>query len=134
MKPDQKMQIPLFSLRLSIFIVMMIWTVDKFVQPEHAITVYENFYFIGGLSATIVYLIGALELVLLAAFLAGFRKRISYGIVLLIHGVSTVSSYQQYLSPFEGPNLLFFAAIPMLAACFTLYTLRDWDRLWVVDR
>jgi hypothetical protein len=45
--------------------------------------------------------------------------------VLLLHAVSTFSSYRQYLDPFN--NLLFFAAWPMLAACFTLYTLRDLD-------
>jgi putative oxidoreductase len=134
MDPNNRIPLTLFLLRLSIFIVMLVWTVDKFVQPQHAVTVYEHFYYIGGLTHTVVYVIGALELVLLAAFVAGYRKRISYGIVLLLHGVSTVSSYQQYLSPFEGPNLLFFAAIPMLAACFTLYTLREQDRLWTLDK
>jgi hypothetical protein len=46
--------------------------------------------------------------------------------------VSTFSSYKQYLAPFEGPNLLFFAAWPMLAACFTLFLLRDQDKKWSV--
>jgi putative oxidoreductase len=134
MDSNNRIPLTLFLLRISIFVVMLIWTVDKFVQPQHAATVYEHFYYIGGLSHTVIYVIGALELVLLAAFLAGYRKQISYGIVLLIHGVSTLSSYPQYLSPFEGSNLLFFAAIPMLAACFALYTLREQDRLWTLDK
>jgi putative oxidoreductase len=134
MDSNKRIPLTLFLLRISIFVVMLIWTVDKFVQPQHAATVYEHFYYIGGLSHTVIYVIGALELVLLAAFLAGYRKQISYGIVLLIHGVSTLSSYPQYLSPFEGSNLLFFAAIPMLAACFALYTLREQDRLWTLDK
>jgi hypothetical protein len=29
-----------------------------------------------------------------------------------------------------GPNILFFAAWPMLGACFALYYLRDHDTLW----
>src|SRR6266480_2149730 len=56
------------------------------------------------------------------------RNRV--GVVLLLHAVSTFSSFHQYLHPFEGPNLLFFAAWPMLGACFTLYYLRDLDTLF----
>lgn len=134
MKPDARISLSLFSLRLSIFVVMLVWTIDKFVQPQHAANIYAHFYFIGGLSENMVYVIGVLELILLAGFLAGYRKRLTYGIVFFIHGVSTVSSYQQYLSPFEGSNLLFFAAIPMLAACFVLYLLRDQDTQWAVGR
>jgi len=53
--------------------------------------------------------------------------------VLLLHGVSTLSSFHQYRFPFENKtNLLFFAAWPMLAACFTLYYLRDLDTRWRV--
>ncbi len=132
MKPEQKLEISLLCLRLSVFVVMLMWTIDKFVRPEHAAAVYEHFYFIGGLTQQSAAVIGALELLLLSAFVLGYQKRISYGIVLVIHGVSTLSSWQQYLSPFEDSNLLFFAAIPMLAACFTLYLLREQDRLWTI--
>jgi hypothetical protein len=66
----------------------------------------------------------------LLAFVAGAWQRWTYGAVLLLHGVSTLSSWQQYLNAFD--NLLFFAAWPMLAACFALYLLRDADRLWTV--
>jgi hypothetical protein len=52
-----------------------------------------------------------------------------YGVPgLIFHAISTLASYRQYLAPFD--NLLFFAAWPMLAACFTLYLLRDLDTRW----
>ena len=63
----------------------------------------------------------------------GAWKSVTYGAVLLLHAVSTLSSYQQYLHPFEGANLLFFAAWPMLAARAALFLLRDVD-VWVVGR
>ena len=66
---------------------------------------------------------------LLIAFVAGAWRRFSYGAVFTLHAISTVSSYKQYLDPFEGPNLLFFAAWPMLTACLGLYLLRDEDVL-----
>jgi hypothetical protein len=53
-------------------------------------------------------------------------------LVFVLHGISTLSSYRQYLDPFD--NLLFFAAWPMLAACFALYSLRDLDTRWTLAR
>jgi hypothetical protein len=81
-----------------------------------------------------MYTVAIGELALLAAFVAGAVKPWSYGLVTLLHGISTLASFRQYLAPFEGPNLLFFAAWPMLAACVALFLLRDRDTLGVVGR
>jgi hypothetical protein len=122
----------LLFLRLGVFVVMLFWTVDKFVNGPHAARVFQNFYGLGGLGPAVFVALGAAELILILAFVAGYRKRVTYGLVLLLHGISTISSYRQYLDPFA--NLLFFAAWPMLAACFALYRLRDLDTDWVIDR
>lgn len=120
----------LFLLRLGVFIVMLVWTLDKFVNPDHAAQVYAFFFGIGGLGETAFYVIGGLELLVVLAFVAGLSKRLTYGIVLLLHAASTLGAWRQYLDPFS--NLLFFAAWPMLAACVTLYLLRDLDTRWVI--
>jgi len=122
--------VALLVLRVTVFAVMLVWTIDKFVRPAHATSVYEHFYFLRGLGPAIIYSIGIAELVLLIGFVMGFAPWLTYGLVLLLHAVSTFSSFHQYLHPFEGPNLLFFAAWPMLGACFTLYYLRDLDTLF----
>lgn len=127
MNQQQRLSISLLMLRLGVFLVMLMWTIDKFARPDHAAGVFANFYGVSGLDAQMAYLLGALELALLLAFVLGFARRWSYGLVLVLHGVSTLSSWNQYLHPFEGPNLLFFAAWPMLAACAALYLLRDSD-------
>jgi hypothetical protein len=124
--------VALLVLRVTVFLVMLIWTIDKFVRPSHAASVYEHFYFLRGLGPPIIYSIGIVELVLLIGFVIGFAPRLTYGLVLLLHAVSTFSSFRQYLHPFEGPNILFFAAWPMLGACFTLYYLRDLDTLFTL--
>jgi hypothetical protein len=124
--------VALLVLRVTVFVVMLIWTIDKFVRPDHAMSVYEHFYFLRGVAPAIIYSIGIAELLLLIGFVIGFAPRLTYGLVLLLHAVSTFSSFRQYLHPFEGPNILFFAAWPMLGACFTLYYLRDLDILWRV--
>lgn len=126
---QNKLSLSLLLMRLSIFVVMLMWTLDKFINPAHAAKVYEKFYFIGGLGSNIFYIIGGLEILLLLAFISGWKKGVSYGIVLVLHGVSTLSSFQQYMTPFDGANLLFFAAWPMFAACLCLFLMRDEDKL-----
>lgn len=120
----------LFLLRLGVLAVMLPWTIDKFIRPEHAAGVFGHFYMMPGMEQTFFYIVGALQLLILLGFALGYFKLWTYGLVLAMHAVSTLSSWKMYLAPFaEGPSLLFFAAWPMLAACVTLFLLRDHDRL-----
>jgi putative oxidoreductase len=128
-----RLRVSLALLRAGVFVVMLVWTIDKLVRPEHAASIFERYYFIDGLGSAPVYVAGAAEMLLILAFLMGLAKRFTYGAVLLLHGASTLASLPKYLAPFEGPNLLFFAAWPMLAACVALYLLRDADTLLVVQ-
>jgi len=120
-----RLQWSLLALRVGVFIVMLFWTLDKFINPDHSIKIFEKFYAISGLGESIAYILGTLQLMLVIAFVAGIKKRITYGLIFLLHGASTLSAYGQYFDAFN--NLLFFAAWPMLAACFALYLLRDED-------
>ncbi len=132
MESSNRIANALFLLRLGVFVVMFMWTIDKFINPDHAAAVYQSFYFLGEFSATIFLIIGALEMLILIGFLLGIKKTITYGLVLAFHTVSTVSTWAKFLDPFEGVNLLFFAAIPMLAACWALFSLRDLDTKFTV--
>lgn len=120
----------LLALRLGVFIVMLMWTLDKFINAAHASRIFANFYGLEGWGPAVLAAIGVAELLLIGAFVIGYQKRFSYGGVFVLHAISTVSSYRQYLDPFN--NLLFFAAWLMLAACFALYLLRDLDTMWTV--
>ena len=130
MKTEEKLRLSLLLLRLGVFIVMFMWTLDKLVNPDHAIGIYKQFYFLSGVPTGIMYALGAAEMVIILGFVVGFMKRWTYGIVLVLHAVSTLSSLGRYLDPWK--NLLFFAAWPMLAACVTLFLLRDEDTLYAV--
>lgn len=127
-----RVRLPLLLLRIGVFIVMLMWTLDKFVRPGHTAGVFKKFYQVDLGAPGVFFALGALELILIVLFVTGTAKRFSYGGVLALHAISTVSSYRQYLQPFD--NLLFFAAWPMLAACIALYLLRDLDTLWVLQR
>lgn len=122
----------LLALRVSVFIVMFVWTLDKFVNPAHSAKIFEYFYSIGGVPETAVYILGAFQLALVLAFVAGIAKRYTYGLIFLLHGGSTLSSFPQYLDAFN--NMLFFAAWPMWAACFALYLLRDADTRFALGK
>tara|TARA_R110002072_G_scaffold198102_5_gene355619 strand:+ start:123 stop:521 length:399 start_codon:yes stop_codon:yes gene_type:complete len=121
----------LLLLRLGVFMVMFVWTLDKFINPQHSAGVFEHFYGLSDLSSTAFVWIGVAQLILVMAFVVGYKKRISYGAVLILHSISTLSSWHKYMDPFN--NLLFFAAWPMLAACIALYYLRDMDTRWTID-
>lgn len=125
---DQKdiLEFSLLGFRLSIFMVMLMWALDKLLNPAHAAAVYARFYYLSGFEAYMGF-IGAIELLILGAFVVGAYPKITYGVVLLFHTISTLSGFSQYFSPFTEHNLLFFAAWPMLVACIMLFLLRDYD-------
>jgi hypothetical protein len=125
--PREKLEWSLFGLRLGVFIVLVMWALDKFFNPEHAAIIFKVFYSVEGLSSTIAYVLGALQLALVISFLIGFKKRWVTMIILIIHLASTFVSFGRYMDPWGPSNLLFFAAWPMLAAIVTLYLLREYD-------
>ncbi|MBA1149530.1 hypothetical protein H0Z60_21010 [Ectothiorhodospiraceae bacterium WFHF3C12] len=131
METAPRLRASLLMLRLTVFLVMLMWTLDKLVNPTHSAKVFAGFYGIDN-AQSLMAVIGIAELFLIVAFVLGVLKRWTYGLVLLLHAVSTLSSFPQYLQPWD--HLLFFAAWPMLAACAALYLLRDSDTLLTVKR
>jgi hypothetical protein len=89
MKIENRLPLALLLTRLSVFLVMFVWTVDKFVEPQHASKIMAEFYLAGGVGSAVIYLLAAIELAVILAFLFGFAKQWSYGLVLLVHAVST---------------------------------------------
>ena len=122
----------LLLIRVGIFSVFVMWTIDKFVNPEHAAAVFKKFYGISELSKTISYVVGSAQMLVLLALLVGAFRTWSYGIIVVLHAISTLSSWKAYIDPWTYPHLLFFAAIPMLSACIALWLLREFD-LYTVD-
>lgn len=131
MNITQRLPLALLFLRLGVFLVMLMWTLDKLIKPDHASNVFKKYYGVG-IDTGVFYIVGIVELLLVLAFVAGFAKRWTYGIVLVLHGVSTLAAFGNYLDPWS--HLTFFAAWPVLAACFALYYLRDADTLMALDK
>lgn len=128
---DRDLEVSLALIRLATAGFLLIWVFDKLLNSERAMQTFTKFY--TEISAdTAMLAIGVIQLVIVLAFAAGAFKTLTYGAVTLMHAVSTLSSYQLYLDPFARPNILFWAAIPVLAAMIALFILRRRDRLWSV--
>lgn len=130
---NPKLALALLLIRIGVGIVFFMWTIDKLMNPEHTARVFAAFYMIPSLSTVASYGIGAIQMVVVLAFLTGTLKRYSYMAIFIMHLISSASTYERYLDPWAGTNLLFFAALPMLAGCWALWSLRDWDTLYCID-
>jgi putative oxidoreductase len=55
-------------MRLAVFLVMLMWTLDKFINPGHAGKIFGKFYFIAGLERTVLALHTVSTLLFFAAW------------------------------------------------------------------
>ncbi|GEQ97302.1 hypothetical protein JCM17844_09390 [Iodidimonas gelatinilytica] len=122
-----KAAVPLLIQRIAVTLFMGIWALDKFVNPGHTAGVFTKFYGIS-LPMEMTWVLGLVQLAVLIAFLVGFMKTYSYFLVFLMHAGSTLSAWKVYLALYDG-NLLFWAAIPVLAALWLQFSLRDFDSI-----
>ncbi len=131
---EHQLRLSLFLLRVGVFIVFFMWSLNKLINPESAVAVFSHFYFFSGLSVELAYAIGFIQLLIAFSLLFGIKKQISYGLILFMHLGSTLLSYPKYFDPWSSPNLLFFAAWPMLAAIAALYILREKDTMFTITK
>ena len=130
-----KLQLSLFIMRLTVAAFFLVWALEKFLSPESTIGIFEHFYGIADMPMGAVYAAGAIQLVFVLAFLfVGRFRLITVGGLLVMHAVSTASSWSQLINPYEGGNHLFWAAVPTLGALIALFLLRDEDRLYTIGR
>jgi putative oxidoreductase len=129
MNKPTSLQLSLFLTRLSVFYVMFFWTLKKFIDPAMTAKIWDKFYMIGDLSSNLSVIIGIAQMALIVAFVLGLFKKWTYGAVLILHGVSTISTWNYLIDPYivEPRAMLFMAAVPMLAGCITLFLMRDDD-------
>ena len=126
------LRLPLFLTRLSIFLFMLPWQLMRFTKPD-VINNISNKYYKFSMPEIGSTITGVLMIALLIAFLVGFKKKISYLLVLLLHGIGTVMTIPNLIPGLEGYNQLFLAAVPALAAMLLLYVLRDEDTMLSLD-
>jgi peptidoglycan/LPS O-acetylase OafA/YrhL len=122
------LQLPLFLTRVSIFLFMLPWQIIRFTKPD-VINNISNKYYKFSMPEIGSTISGVLMIALLLAFLIGFKKNVSYLLVLLLHGVGTIMTIPFLIPGSESFNILFLAAIPAIGAMLLLYCLRNEDTM-----
>ena len=131
MKSQQPLKIGLLLIRLSTGIFFLVWSIEKLIYPEITQKVFSRFYMIE-ISPAVSYGVGILQTIIVLAFMAGLFKTWTYGLILGMHAVSTLSTYKELLNPYQPPNHLFWAAVPLLAALVALFLVRKEDKLFTL--
>lgn len=125
----------LLFLRISIGLLLVVWGLDKFANPDHAIQVSEAFYF-GLLSAGALQpVFGAIEIALGAAVIAGVWRKYTYPALLVVLGVSLLVVWRSVLDPWGwylgDTNVFFFPSLIIFAGALVLYAFQDEDTMVV---
>lgn len=124
------LKIPLFATRILIALFLLPWTAMRFTSADSAQGIANKYYKIGFLPDIAFTVIAVFMALLLIAFTIGFRKRISYGLVFVLHTIGTIMTIPTMLPVLtggDGGQILFFAALPIIGAMWLLYLLRDQD-------
>ncbi|NWG45256.1 MAG: DoxX protein [Alphaproteobacteria bacterium] len=132
--PDRKLPIALAIIRYSVFAFFAVWVVEKFVKPESTVAIWKIFYFTENLPLEASYGIGVVQAVILIGFVLGLARTWTYGLLTLMHALSTLSTYEPLLDPYTRVNHLFWAAVPTLGAMIALFLLREADTIGTLRR
>ncbi len=90
----------LLILRLSIGVFLLVWASLKFLRPEWMVNVFRGTYGLDWVTADYAYVVGALQLLLVVAFILGVARTATYGLTTVMHATGIVGALL-------GGNLLF---------------------------
>lgn len=124
-------KIALLVLRYGLGLFLLLWGVDKFIDPEGTVKIFQVFYKTT-VGTNAAYVFGTLEIILAIAILAGLWRTYTYGLGMVLHGISTVSSWRQMLPFTDAYNHLFLAGLPVLAGFIALFLMRRKDTKWTL--
>lgn len=124
-------------LRISVALLIVLWGIDKIVDPAHGVAVSDRFY--GGLLSlpALMPVFGGAQILVGALALVGLFRRVVDPLVLLLNTASLVGVWRSILDPWgwymEGTNVLFFPSLIVFAASLVLVLNREAETL-VLDR
>ena len=137
---DGKHANSLLILRLALGGFLFLWAIEKFIIPGKAIKLYKKFFLGAVDDITMTYVLGAVLTLMAVAFIIGAYKRWVYLYGFAIHAVTVVFTWYRIVDPYglmEKGGLfrgkaehLFLASVPILAAFWLLYAMRDSDTKW----
>jgi putative oxidoreductase len=129
--------VSLLGLRISIAFLVLLWGVDKILDPQHAIAVSDNFY-LGLLSLPFLMpILGVAQVGVAILAMVGLLRTLVDPLILLINLGSLIGVWRSIVDPWgwflDGTNVLFFPSLIVAAGCLVLIAFRDQEVL-VLDR
>ena len=135
MDRDRNLELSLFLIRISVAVFLLVWAVAKFANVKQQQGVFGTFYGWKAVTPETLALIGAVQVLLILAFAAGAFKTWTYGAIFLMHAGGTLAGWSRMIPPYgPGASMTFWAAVPVLAANFALFLLRERDRLMTIGK
>lgn len=128
------LRLTLFLTRLSVFYFLLPWQLMRFFKPEAVKAIAGKHYYMETFPNGLSLAIGIFAMISLLAFLIGFKKRISYAAVFIIHAVGTILIVPKLILFTDSLVIVFLASLPALGAMALLYVLRDEDTMLSLNR
>ncbi|MBT8152549.1 hypothetical protein KMP13_01290 [Epibacterium ulvae] len=126
-----KLALALLIMRLSAAAFMIAWTSLKFRVPQSFENIFHKFYGLHFVTQDLAWIVGGIQMLIVLAFAIGILRTYTYGAVLLMHGVGTLSSIPNLIDYTTYPNQLMWAAVPTLGSMVALFLLRADDQFSV---
>lgn len=131
-KTNHNVSLGLFFLRLGLGIYLILLACQKLFAPLLMLVPIENFYGLH-VSASLVMIIGAIELSLALFFILGIHRTLTYGAAFFVQLVTFFLSLNDISKPFL-PNNFFVVSLPLLMAFLALFIARKDDIRWALGK
>lgn len=142
---EDKLRLPLFFCRVSLFLVYLAWTWDKLFNPSHGAGISSRHYGLDWVTPELMFAVGVAELAFILVFLLGFLKRPVRALIIVLSLISAFgplvrTNYIGFLkatedTPLDRVSDLYHAqyllpTLCMVVAAIIVYALRDYDTLF----
>lgn len=119
----------LLLLRASLGLLMLVWGLDKIVNPGHGVKVAERFYFGLPLSAAVMPALGVVQIALGVLVMLRVRERVTLAVLVVLNGVTLIGVWRSIVDPWgwylTGTNALFFPSLIIFAGAVVLLAFRE---------
>lgn len=126
----------LLFLRISLSGLMLFWGANKLLNTEGSASISEKYYLSFMSAEALLYLFGAVQIVIGLLVLMGLMRRWVLPLQVAINGASLVAVFPSIIDPLgwylEGTNVLFYPSLIIFAASLLLIAFQREDR-WALD-
>ncbi len=132
MTQTRRIEVALLIIRITAAIFLGLWATLKFHHPEWQRNIFEGAYNISFFTVTdnLSYFLGSVQIIVVLAFVSGFMRTWSYGLMLLMSAAGVLGSLGSFAAYYNYPKNLMLTSVPTLGALIALFILRDLDNLF----